>query len=199
MNHTMDTHWKGCPSLLYLLCDTYFPPWKTKAPFAPKHKNFFASSSLVSLPHFISRHYKFNKIIITQPIHNSFHLKSNRNLNPRLNHICMNTNPWTIIYRGNLITWDYYEPSNLDGLLDLGMHEFSKSLATSVRPMHWGVIWDIQTLEELIQGLIFQHWMTMRQNMKQRSFIWTIFWFPSPASLFICAKIDFEPLCIYNL
>jgi hypothetical protein len=90
----------------------------------------------------------------------------------RLNHICMNTNPWMTIYGGNFITRDFYQPSNLDGLdidlLNLDMHEFSKSLATSVKPMHWGVLWDIQTLEKLIQGFILQHWMTVRQNMKQR-------------------------------
>jgi hypothetical protein len=90
----------------------------------------------------------------------------------RLNHICMNTNPWMTIYGGNFITRDYYEPSNLDGLnndlLNLDMHEFSKSPTTSVKPMHWRVLWDIQTLEEFIQGLLLQHWMIVRQNMKQR-------------------------------
>jgi hypothetical protein len=66
----------------------------------------------------------------------------------------MNTNPQTIIYYGNLITWDFYEPNNLDGLdsdlLKLDMHEFNKSPTSNVRPMHWRVIWDIQTFEKLI-------------------------------------------------
>jgi hypothetical protein len=34
--------------------------------------------------------------------------------------------------------------------------------------MHWRVLWDIQTLEKLIQGLRLQHWMTVRQNIKQK-------------------------------
>jgi len=146
-----------------------FPPWKTKVPSAPKHNNFFTTFSLVSPPHFI------NATIITLVkllLPNPSTTHSTWSAIGRLNHICMNTNPRTSIYGGNFITQDCYEPSNLDGLdndlLNLDMHEFSKSPTTSVRPMHWGVIWDIQTFEELIQGLILQLWMTMRQNMKQR-------------------------------
>jgi len=158
MSHTTDTHWKGCPNILYLLCDTCFPPWKTKVRSTPKHNNFFATSSLVSLPHFINATIiALVKLLLPNPstIHSTWSTIG------RLNHICMNTNPRTTIYVGNFITQDCYEPSNLDDLdndlLNLDVYEFSKSLAINVRPMHWRVLWDIQTLEELIKGLILQH------------------------------------------
>jgi len=54
MKHTMDTHWKECPSIFIFFVTLMFPPWKTEAPFAPKHNNFFATFYLVSPPHFIN-------------------------------------------------------------------------------------------------------------------------------------------------
>ncbi len=144
-----------------------FPPLKNKSPICTK-------SIIVFLPPLPSLAFHISSMLpLLLP--NPSTTCSTWSTIWRLNHICMNTSPQTTIYGGNFITQDCYEPSNLDGLdndlLNLVMHEFSKSPTTNAKLMHWGVLWDIQTLEELIQGLILQHWMTMRQNMKQRFYL----------------------------
>ncbi len=125
-----------------------------------------------------------------------------RNLGPRINHVSMNTYPWTIINGCNFITWIGYESRYWMALtLASWTCIYMNSTRTQLEISYQCMLGLFGTTKFLKSSYKLSYSSIWRPTNKLCiiGFICTIFQFPSPTSLFTCAKIDLKPLIQFHV